>query len=135
MKSRVVVFLMAMLLVIGTGAVWAEQGGDGDDKPFLGFITNGPYEFWTHSAAAIEILEELNAKKVVMHCFSGKKKLIERCIKNKWSLSIPTNIVRNQQFQDMAAMIPLNQILTETDSPFLTHDFPVTLLAFPASVE
>ena len=58
MKSRVVVFLMAMLLVIGTGAVWAEQPGDGDDKPFLGFITNGPYEFWTHSAAAIEILEE-----------------------------------------------------------------------------
>ncbi|MFC2134073.1 TatD family hydrolase [Bacteroidota bacterium] len=70
----------------------------------------------------IDILEKLNAKKVVMHCFSGNKKLVERCINNKWNFSVPTNIVRNQQFQEMVAMIPLNQILTETDSPFLTHD-------------
>ncbi|NQU98840.1 TatD family hydrolase [Candidatus Woesearchaeota archaeon] len=70
----------------------------------------------------IDILEEMEAKKVVMHCFSGNKKLIKRCIDNKWSFSIPCIIVRNQQFQEMVEMIPLNQLLTETDAPFLTHD-------------
>jgi len=70
---------------------------------------------------AIEMLEEKKAKKIVMHCFSGKKKLIERIIKNKWYLSIPTNVVKSQQFQEMTDICPLNQLLTETDSPFLTH--------------
>jgi len=70
----------------------------------------------------INILEEEKATKVLMHCFSGNKKLVERIIKNKWYLSIPANVVRSQQFQEMIEMIPLNQILTETDSPFLTHD-------------
>ncbi|MBU0471977.1 MAG: TatD family hydrolase [Nanoarchaeota archaeon] len=71
---------------------------------------------------AINILEQEKAEKVVMHCFSGSKELVKRCINNKWSFSIPCNVVRSQQFQEMVEMIPLKQILTETDSPFLTHD-------------
>ena len=66
---------------------------------------------------AIEIMEEMNVKKAVMHCFSGKKKFVQRCIDNKWSLTIPGDIIRGQQFQEMAKMIPLKQILTETDFP------------------
>ncbi|MBU1200981.1 MAG: TatD family hydrolase [Nanoarchaeota archaeon] len=73
-------------------------------------------------AKTIELLEQKKARKVVMHCFSGNKQLVERIIKNKWYLSIPTNVVRSQQFQEMTNICPLNQLLTETDSPFLTHD-------------
>lgn len=70
----------------------------------------------------IDILEEMEAKKIIMHCFSGKKKYVERIIENKWYLSIPVNVIRNQQFQDNVRMCPLNRLLTETDSPFLSYD-------------
>ncbi|MBW3013531.1 TatD family hydrolase [Candidatus Woesearchaeota archaeon] len=67
----------------------------------------------------IEILEENQMKKVVMHCFCGKKSLIKRCIDNRWYFSIPPNVTRAQNFQLLAELTPLNQLLTETDSPYL----------------
>ncbi|MEK6856038.1 MAG: TatD family hydrolase [Nanoarchaeota archaeon] len=67
----------------------------------------------------IEILENLNAERVIMHCFCGKKSLVERVLKNKWFLTIPTNVNNSQQFQERAKDAPLNQIFCETDSPFL----------------
>ena len=45
----------------------------------------------------ITILEKLNARKVIMHCFSGNMKLVERIIKNGWFFSIPANITFSQQ--------------------------------------
>ena len=72
----------------------------------------------------LEVLESykdmLNPHFVVLHCFSGRKKMIERAIKNKYMLSIPPSVIRSQQFQNMIKMTPLNQLLTETDSPFLS---------------
>ena len=47
----------------------------------------------------IKVLEEMNAKKVIMHCFSGNKELTERAIKNGWMFSIPPTIVRNKTFK------------------------------------
>ena len=69
---------------------------------------------------AIEILEEEKMKKVVMHCFSGRKSLIKRCIENKWFFSVPPIITRLQHFQTLAFFVPLSQLLTETDSPYLS---------------
>lgn len=68
----------------------------------------------------IGILEEEGMKKVVMHCFCGKKKLVERIVKNGWSLTVPTTVVRAQQFQDIAQAVPLSQLFCETDSPYLS---------------
>lgn len=70
----------------------------------------------------IEILEEKKAEKVIMHCFCGSKKLEERIIKNKWSLTVPTSVTRSQQFQERAKSAPLKQLFCETDSPFLHPD-------------
>ncbi len=67
----------------------------------------------------IEILETSKAK-IVMHCFSGSKKLIKRIIDNNWMFSIPTSVVRNQHFQMLAEMAPSKNILTETDAPYLS---------------
>jgi len=67
----------------------------------------------------IEVLEKMNCKKVVMHCFSGKKSLIKRCVENGWFLSIPAVITRLQHFQMMAEIVPLENLLTETDGPYL----------------
>lgn len=83
------------------------------DKPLL-----------IHSRGAelecIELLEKHNCKKVIMHCFSGKKSLIKRIIENGWYLTVPAVITRLQHFQMLVEMTPLNQLLTETDSPYLS---------------
>ncbi len=68
----------------------------------------------------IQIIEELEAKKVVMHCFMGKKKLVERIIKNGWNFSIPAIVVKSEQLQEIVKICPLRQLLTETDSPVLS---------------
>ncbi len=67
----------------------------------------------------IELLESLKAKKVIMHCFCGKWKLVERIQKNGWFLTVPTSVVHSQQFQTIAREIPLNQLFCETDAPYL----------------
>lgn len=67
----------------------------------------------------IELLEKHEVKKVLMHCFSGKKSLIKRIVDNGWYLSIPAVITRLLHFRMMAEIVPLNQILTETDAPYL----------------
>ncbi len=67
----------------------------------------------------IDILEKNSAKKVIMHCFCGKFKLVKRIIDNDWFLSIPSNVTYSEQFQKIVKEIPLENIFCETDSPFL----------------
>jgi len=82
------------------------------DKPFI-----------IHSRKAerqtLEILEELKPKKVIFHCFSGGFKLAKRIQENDWSVSIPCNIEKSEHFQGIVNLISINNILTETDGPYL----------------
>ena len=64
--------------------------------------------------------EKLKIKKVVMHCFSGNKELTERATNNGWMFSVPSIVVRSKTYRKLAKRIPLNQLLTETDAPFLS---------------
>ena len=66
----------------------------------------------------IEMLERSNAKKVLMHYFSGKLSLADRIINNKWFLSIPTCVVYSEHFQNIIKRAPIEQLLCETDSPY-----------------
>lgn len=67
----------------------------------------------------IEMLKSSKAKKVVLHCFSGKLSLIEEAAKLGYSFSVPPNILHSSHFQKLVEVVNINQILTETDSPFL----------------
>ncbi len=67
----------------------------------------------------LDILETEQAQKVVLHCFMGKKKLMERAITLGYTFSIPVSIIRSEQFQWLARHTPLSQLLTETDSPYM----------------
>jgi TatD DNase family protein len=69
---------------------------------------------------AIEILEKSGAKDVIMHCFSGRKNLIKRAAQNGWFFSIPPIITRLEHFKNLVTLVPIDQILTETDSPYLS---------------
>ncbi|MEW6063112.1 MAG: TatD family hydrolase [Nanoarchaeota archaeon] len=66
----------------------------------------------------IEMLESSKNKNIVMHCFSGRKHLINRIIDNKWYFSIPCTIIKLEHFQNIVKLT--DSILTETDAPFLS---------------
>lgn len=67
----------------------------------------------------VDLLESSSLKNPMMHCFCGKKKLVKKIADNGWNFSVPVSVVKTQQFQDMVDIVPLNQLLTETDTPFL----------------
>jgi TatD DNase family protein len=68
----------------------------------------------------IEMLESSNLKKVVLHCCMARKHLIKRAADNGWYFSIPPIITRLQHFQVIADIVSINQLLTETDAPYLS---------------
>jgi TatD DNase family protein len=68
----------------------------------------------------VEMLESSRLKKVVMHCFSGGKSLVKRIAQKGWHFSVPTNVVRSEQFQSMVRNVDISRLLTETDAPYLS---------------
>ena len=71
----------------------------------------------------IDVLEdEIKHKEidVVQHCFSGKKSQMTRAIELGHYFSIPPNIIIASNFQTLVKKCPLSQLLTETDSPWLS---------------
>lgn len=68
----------------------------------------------------IEMLESSTLKNPILHCFSGKKKLWMRASDNGWNFSIPVIVTKLIQFQELVQYTNINQILTETDSPYLS---------------
>ncbi len=68
---------------------------------------------------AVAILEEHGAKNVILHCF-GSPQLVGTVSENNWFASIPTLVVRSKKHQRLVQALPLDAILTETDSPFLS---------------
>jgi TatD DNase family protein len=107
----------------------SHKGFDIQKKVFSKFVKLGiklDKPVIVHSRKAelqtIELLEELGATKVVMHCFSGKMLLVDRIVKNDWCLSIPANCKYSQQFQDVIRRVPIENLLCETDSPYLHPD-------------
>ncbi len=58
---------------------------------------------------------------VVLHSFSGRMSLVERGVALGFFFSVPPNVVRNTQMQALVRNVPLNQLLTETDSPYLSN--------------
>lgn len=71
----------------------------------------------------IDILEqEIPAKEIPvdMHCFGGSKKLVKRAAELGFYFSIPPNILKLEHFQMIVGMVPMIQLLTETDAPWLS---------------
>jgi len=69
-------------------------------------------------AETIEILEECKVKKVLMHFFTAKE-LLPKIIKNKWSISVNTMLLNSKKIKKIVKDLPFEQIMTETDSPWL----------------
>jgi TatD DNase family protein len=71
---------------------------------------------------ALEVLEELGARRVNWHCFGGKVKLARAIADAGHYLSIPANARRSESFTRMLETLPRDKILLETDCPYLGPD-------------
>ena len=68
----------------------------------------------------IDMLKSSKLKKIIMHCFGGRKSLVKKIIDNGWFLTAPTCITRAAQFQENAKLCPITQLFCETDAPYLS---------------
>lgn len=68
----------------------------------------------------LDILTSFKTKKVIMHCFTANMKLVKKASELGFYFSIPAIITRLKHFQTLVEKIPLKQILTESDSPYLS---------------
>jgi TatD DNase family protein len=76
----------------------------------------------------LEILAEGGGARtpVVMHCFSGGADVLEECISRGYYVSFagPLTFKKSEETRRMASLAPLDRLLVETDSPFLSpHPF------------
>lgn len=76
----------------------------------------------------VDILKEERAEEVggVMHCFSGSEEVAKECMKMNFYISFggPVTFKNAKKVKEVAAEIPLERLLIETDCPYLTpHPF------------
>ncbi|GHI00888.1 TatD family hydrolase [Neobacillus kokaensis] len=80
------------------------------------------------TADIVEILKEEGAEEVggIMHCFSGSPEIAKECIKMNFYISLggPVTFKNAKKPKEVAAEVPLDKLLIETDCPYLApHPF------------
>jgi len=70
----------------------------------------------------VELLHSGGAQRGVMHCFSGDWELAKQCLDLGFYISIagPVTYAKNDVLRDVAARVPADRIVVETDCPYLT---------------
>ncbi|MAG50455.1 hypothetical protein CL621_02325 [archaeon] len=112
---------------VGMDFAWDKKHHDKQKKNFEKIITFAEKlkkPIIIHSRKAekecLDLLESSKLKKVLLHCFSGNKKLIKKGEDLGYCFSIPAIIIRLQHFQTLVEMVDMGKILTETDAPWLS---------------
>ena len=74
----------------------------------------------------MDILKEENARLAggVLHCFSGSLEMARECLKMGFYISIagPVTFNNARKLQEVAADVPMDRLLIETDAPYLTPE-------------
>jgi len=68
----------------------------------------------------VDMVESSKLKNVNFHCFEGRKSLLKRVNDQGWCCSIPPVIMRLQHFETVVNTMNVNNLLTETDAPWLS---------------
>lgn len=74
-------------------------------------------------ADVLRVLDDVGAPpSVVLHCFSGGPEFARECVARGYVLSFAGNVTFKsaEQLRESAVVTPLDQLLVETDAPFLT---------------
>ncbi len=79
-----------------------------------------------HSDILCVLDEERPDVPVVLHCFSGDREFLDQCLRRGYYISFagPLTFPNAQRTREVAARVPLDFVLVETDAPFLSpHPF------------
>jgi TatD DNase family protein len=70
----------------------------------------------------LQLLDEGSAERVILHCFTGDAAIAAECVARGYHLSFAGNITypASAAIREAAASVPIDRILVETDSPFLS---------------
>lgn len=72
---------------------------------------------------SFDILKEYNkTSDVVMHCFSGSVEFAKECVKEGWFIALGGVVTFKNaiKMKEVAKEVPLENLLVETDAPYLT---------------
>ncbi len=70
----------------------------------------------------VDILKQYSKTKIIFHCFSGSKETMMECLKMDSMISFagPITFKNARQAPECIEACPIERIITETDSPYLT---------------
>lgn len=97
-------------------------------RKHLGIAKDAGLPVIVHSREAkddtLRILAESGVAKGVLHCFSGDVDMAEKVLEMGFYISIagPVTFKKAKNLQEIAAMIPDDYLLVETDAPFLAPE-------------
>ena len=70
---------------------------------------------------AFEMVKKVSSiDKVIFHCYGGDAETADRIVLEGYHISLSTIVCFSEHHQKLAERIPLTNILTETDSPYLS---------------
>ena len=66
--------------------------------------------------------QENNGSKVLFHCFSGSVEFMRECVKEGWLIALGGVVTFKNavKMKEVAIEVPLDKLVLETDSPYLT---------------
>ena len=75
-----------------------------------------------HKDAYDLLLEYNQSSKALFHCFSGSVEFMRECVKKGWDIALGGVVTFKNavKMKDVAREIPLDKLVLETDSPYLT---------------
>lgn len=93
------------------------------DKPLILHVRDKQNQE-SAALAAVRALRQVAWPKGILHCFSGHPALLEVGLELGWMISFAGNLSYKsaQPLRDLAADIPGERLLVETDSPYLTPE-------------
>jgi TatD DNase family protein len=71
-------------------------------------------------AEACAILEQEFSGDVLMHCFDGPRDVARKVADNGWKITLPANFGKYRNRVDASRTLPLEQIMLESDGPYLS---------------
>ena len=67
----------------------------------------------------VDILKEYALPDVMVHCFNGKPELAEEAVEEGMTIGVTTQVLYSNRVQEIVKALNVEDILLETDSPFL----------------
>lgn len=70
----------------------------------------------------LEFLKKYEISSAIFHWYSGSITILKSIIENGYYFSINTSMIKSTAGQKIISYIPLDRLLTETDSPYVTNN-------------